>query len=72
MANLPIKHREVMKWLLRYLRGTSDMVFCFMKNSVTLQDFVDANLGGDMDYRKSTGGYVFILSGTAISRMSKL
>jgi phosphoribosyl-AMP cyclohydrolase len=38
---------------------------------VDIHGFVDADLAGDMDRRRSTSGYVFNLFGGAISWMSK-
>uniref|UniRef100_A0A3Q7IHL4 Reverse transcriptase Ty1/copia-type domain-containing protein n=1 Tax=Solanum lycopersicum TaxID=4081 RepID=A0A3Q7IHL4_SOLLC len=56
MANPGKEHWEAVKWLLRYLRGTSSTSLCFGKVKVTLQGFVDADLGGDVDSSKSTFG----------------
>ena len=61
-----------MKWLLRYLSGTSSTSVCFGKGKVTLQGFVDADLGGDVDSSKSTSGYIYTIGGTTVSWMSKL
>ena len=58
MANPGKEHWEAVKWLLRYLRGTSSTSLCFCKGKVTLQGFVDADLGGDVDSSKSTSGYI--------------
>ena len=46
MENLGKEHWEAVKWLLRYLRGTSSTSLCFGKGKVTLQGFVDAILVG--------------------------
>jgi ATP-binding cassette subfamily B (MDR/TAP) protein 1 len=72
MENPSTAHWEAVKWLLRYLKGTSNMALCFKKGSAGLEGFVDADLGGDLDNRKSTSGYVFTWGGTAVSWMSKL
>ena len=61
-----------MKWLLRYLRGTSSTSLCFGKGKVTLQVFVDADLGGDVDSSKSTPGYIYTIGGTIVSWMSRI
>ena len=60
-----------MKWLLRYLKGTSSVGLCFSKSSVVLQGSCDADLGGDLDRRKSTTE-VFTLGGTTVRWMSQL
>ena len=39
---------------------------------MTLQGFVDADLGGDVGSSKSTSGYIYTISGTAVSWMSRL
>ena len=44
----------------------------FKKIDVILQDFVDANLGGDLDTRRSTTGYIYTLGGTTVSWVSQL
>lgn len=47
------------------------MPLCFKKGSVGPEGYVHANLGGDLDSRKSTSGYVFTWD-TTISWMSRL
>ena len=61
-----------MKWILRYLKGTSKMHLSFRRSNLTLQEFSYADLGGDLDGRKSTTRYIFTLDGTTISWKSKL
>ena len=50
-----------------YLRGSTDTCLCFTGASLELQGYVDANLAGDIDNRKSTTRFVFTLGGTTIS-----
>ena len=66
------QHWEVVKWILRYLKGLSDTCFCFTGASLKLQGYVDADFTGDIDSRKSTTRFVFTLGGTAISQASNL
>ena len=66
------QHWEVVKWIQRYLKGSSDTCLCFTGESLKLQGYVDADFAGDIDSRKSTTGFVFTLSGTAISWASNL
>ncbi|CAJ2648559.1 unnamed protein product [Trifolium pratense] len=72
LSNPAKEHWEGVKWILRYLKGTSEMCLCFRKGNISLQGFSDADLGGDLDTRKSTTGYIFTLGGTAVSWKSKL
>ena len=61
-----------MKWILRYLRGTTNQALCFGDSSIDLQGYVDADMIGDRDNRRSTTGYVFTVGGTAVSWVSKI
>jgi len=75
MSNPGKQHWEAVKWILRYLKGTVDTALCFSgskRSGQELQGYVDADLAGDVDSRKSTTGYVFTLNGTAVSWGSKL
>ena len=73
MVNRWKDHWEDAKCLLIYLRGTSiTSLFFFCKGNVTLQSFVDADLGGDVDSSKCTSGYIYTISGTIVSWMSRL
>ena len=67
MANLDEYYWEVIKWILRYLKGTKDVGLYFRRDNQTLQDFVDADLGGDIDTRRSTMGYVYSSGRTIVS-----
>ena len=66
------QHWEAVKWILRYLKGSSDICLCFTSASLKLQGYVDADFAGDIDSRKSTTGFVFTLSGIVISWVSNL
>ena len=70
MSNLGKRHWDVVKWLLRYLKGTSDVCLKFGIDKTELIDHCDSEYGDDLDGRKSTSGMVSTLGGTAISWMS--
>ena len=72
MENLGEEHWQAVKWVLRYLRGTSDHCISFDGHEGTVCGYVDANYAGDLDKRRSTTGYIFTLAGGVISCMSKL
>ena len=56
-------HWEAVKWIFRYLRGTSKMCLSFGTSQPVLEGFTDADMAGDLDDRKSTSGYVFTFAG---------
>jgi len=64
LSNPGKEHWEGVKWILRYLKGTSNMHLSFRRSNLNLQGFSDADLGGNLDGRKSTTGYIFTLGGT--------
>ena len=66
------EHWNAVKWILMYLRGTSDRQLCYGGSDVILRGYVDADMAGDIDGRRSTIGYVFTVGDTTISWISKL
>ena len=67
MSNPGKTHWEAVKWIMGYLRGILDTCLCFAARDLKLEGFVDADLVGDIDNRKSTTSFVFTLVGTVIS-----
>ena len=72
MNNPGKEHWMAVKWILRYLIGTTNQALCFGGSNITLQGYVDADMAGNRDNRRSTIGYVFSVAGTAVSWVSKL
>ena len=72
MNNLGKLHWEAVKWILRYLRGTTGKALCFKGGDTILIGYVDADLVGNVDIRMSTTGYVYTVGGTAVSWGSQL
>jgi hypothetical protein len=72
----PVKeHWNAVKWIFRYLKGTSHFGLLFEKNSVKeigVMGFVDSDFAGDLDKRRSISGYVFSLCGSAVSWRASL
>lgn len=66
------EHWEAVKWLLRYLKGTSKLGLCFKGKDSVLRGYTDADLSGCKETFKSTSGYIFTVGGTAVSWMSRL
>eukprot|EP00253_Pinus_taeda_P031249 PITA_31249 len=72
MNNPGKEHWMAVKWIFRCLRGTTNQALCFGCSNISLQGYVDANMVGDRDNKRSTTGYVFTVGGTTISWVSKL
>lgn len=75
MANPGPCHWEALKWTLRYLRGAQDVGLMFKRQediTHSLVGYVDADIAGNLDTRKSLSGYVFTLFGTAVSWKANL
>ena len=54
LSNPGKDHWEAVKWILRYLRGTSRLCLCFGSGEPVLDGYTDADMAGDCDSRKST------------------
>ena len=68
MAN-PIREPwNAVKWIFRYLKGTTEHGILFSRQPRTnsVVGYVDADYAGEVDDRRSTTGYVFTLSGGPI------
>ncbi|KAE8661680.1 hypothetical protein F3Y22_tig00113725pilonHSYRG01810 [Hibiscus syriacus] len=65
-------HWEAVKWILRYLRGTTNKTLYFKGGDTILTGYVDADLARNIDIRRSNVGYVYTLRGTAMSLVSQL
>jgi hypothetical protein len=74
MHNPGKEHWNAVKWILRYLKGTSHFGLLFDKNSVNeigvmgfVEGIIDFDFAGDLDKRRSISGYVFSLCGSVMS-----
>ena len=66
------EHWLAIKRIIRYLIGTLDCGLFYCKDgSKKCIGFSDADWGGDINDRKSTSGYLFQISGAAVSWRSK-
>jgi hypothetical protein len=63
-------HANAAKRVLRYLKGTANKGLIYGSKK-TFAGYSDADFAGDTDDRRSTGGYVFLLYGGAISWKAK-
>lgn len=66
-------HWEAVKWLLRYLKGSTGLNLVFTKGSdFKVQGFCDSDHAADLDRKRSTSGYVFTVGGNTVSWKSSL
>ncbi len=72
MAALIVGHWEVALGVIHYLVGTTDYGLTFGGSSETLVGYCNANYAGDLDSKRSTTGYVFLMFGGAMSWSSQL
>jgi hypothetical protein len=69
------EHWAAAKRLLRYLKGTRELGIKFTSEGKSKPEtfgYCDADWGGDLDTRRSTTAYVFMLTGGSVSWASKL
>jgi hypothetical protein len=68
MANPGKQHWNAIKWIFRYLKGTTDygITFVRQKSDLSVVGYVNADYAGDLDDRRLTTGYVFTLAGGPI------
>jgi hypothetical protein len=64
-------HWRAAKGVLHYLAGTPDLGITFRAGDDQLYGHSDADYAGDVDTKRSTTGYAFLLSSGAISWSSK-
>ena len=72
MAAPTVAHWRAAKGILRYIAGTAKHGINYGSSTLNLEAYCDADYAGDLDTRRSTTGYVFILGGGAISWSSRL
>jgi hypothetical protein len=72
MAKPTKLHLQAAKRILRYLKGTFDYGIMYKKvSSNDMVAYTDSDYAGDLDDRKSTSSYVFLLSSGVVSWLSK-
>jgi hypothetical protein len=64
-------HWKAVRRILWYLRGTADYMLCYQGKDFRLRGYSDADWESDLDERKSTSSYTFLLGGWAITWCSK-
>ena len=62
---------KAVKRILRYIKGTVNYRLCYQGQDLQLKGYTDEDWEGDLDERKSTSYYVFVLGNGAITWCSK-
>ncbi|RVW83710.1 Retrovirus-related Pol polyprotein from transposon TNT 1-94 [Vitis vinifera] len=57
------EHWGAVKWILRYMRGTSKTCLCFGTDKHVLEGCTDVDMARDVDSKKSTSGYLITFQG---------
>ena len=74
-SNPTTEHWVAVKRILRYLKGTTSYGLEYLRNEdddeIILSGYSDADWAGDINDRKSTSGYLFMMSGAATSWKSR-
>ncbi|XP_074360286.1 secreted RxLR effector protein 161-like [Apium graveolens] len=73
MEKPTVLHKNAVKRILRYVKGTLDFGLVYSKNSGNnmLVGYSDSDLAGQTDDRKSTGGVAFYLNNSLITLVSQ-
>ena len=72
MSNPGKEHWAAVKWILRYLKGTSSAYLRYGCGKPMLEGFPDSHMSGDVDSSRSTSGYVMTYVGGVVSWQSRL
>ena len=67
MSNPEREHRAAVKWILRYLKGTSSECLRFGLGKPLLEGYMDSDMLADVDTSRFTSKYVMTYAGGVIS-----
>ena len=70
-SNLGQEHWKEIKRILRYLKDTAEYSLCYQGKELRLKWYTNADWEGDLDEKKPTYGFAFLLNNGAISWSSK-
>lgn len=67
LVNPNKEHLNVVKWVVRYLKGTSRFCLCFGGDKLILEGYTDFDMARDINTRKSFSGYLCTFARGAVS-----
>jgi len=62
MGNLGGEHCNIVKRILRYIKGTSGVALRYKGSKPIVRGYVDSDFASDLDKRKCTTSYVFTIA----------
>lgn len=66
LSNPGKDHRQATKWILSYLRGTSNVCLSFGGDNHVLHEYTSTNMSDGIDSKKSTLGYMMTFVGGGV------
>ncbi|GMI80802.1 cysteine-rich RLK (RECEPTOR-like protein kinase) 8 [Hibiscus trionum] len=72
LSNPGREHWNAVKWIMRYLRGSSNLKLCFSTEKFVLVGYTDSDMAKDIDSRRSTSGYSITYAWGAVAWQSRL
>ena len=72
MSNPGREHWAAVKWIFRYLKGTSSVCFLFGSSKPLLEGYTNSDMSADVDTSRSMSGYVMTYVGGAVSWQLRL
>lgn len=72
MSNPREEHLVAMQQLLRYLKGTLNIILCFKTNKLFLHEYSNINQRRNLDGRKSTSNFLLTHIGIIANQISKI
>ena len=60
-------HWEAIKWIMKYLRGTSKLKLTFGSEKLVLVSYTDLDMAGDVNNKRSISGYLMTFSEGVVS-----
>ncbi len=67
MSEPTVAHWQAAKGLMRYVASTREQGIVFRRAPGIVLGYCDADYAGDLDNRRSTTGFVYLLHGGAIT-----
>ena len=67
LSNPRKQHWQAIKWILRYLKGTSNYCLRFGNSNIVLEGFTNEDMVGDVYTRNSTTSYLYTFVGAIVS-----